>query len=938
MSVRDLAAYTSTDFGGAWTYQDAPDIPPSAGLSATNVEFLTGQVSTRKGFATAYAHGNASTALYNWLGPLGSLVLWYRVLDDSIRYINLSSPSPAALVTTLTGGHAFIAANAGSRLYTAIFNTSQAGVTGRVFSYQSATFVSDTLFQPPITYTPSAPTEPGAGVITAGTHKLGYLIEYRSGFITAPSPSTSGSPGSTRFSPVSFTAAGSKNAQWTLNTTWPTGAVKVHVIMTTTTNTSRYYFVPGANAAVTGGSPGSISPTFSISDDDLIATAREATEHMFFNTQTTGGTAPFNPAFVVQYGDRMVYGSTISDGVGNNNSCLYISNKNAYQEVTTDQHTYQLPGSIDIVTAQSLNGTLYIFGPHWTYGTIDNGDVPATWAAARLVDGRRGTLAIRGVEASPSGQFLWVADSSGLYVFDGGVYPLLPVSYNQTDIWERINWAAKHTVQVKDDARKKIVHVAVPLDSATSPSHILSWDYTKGVSPAKVDFAIREFNDFPIGAIEIVQNYTSKRQELWLTGNSIGGAQNMAADPSMEMGTGGAWSASDGLWQVVSDAGNAHAGTYVSKRIANGSTAAGTFQALHNIPVYAGQAMALTGWVKTSGSPNGTCYLELAYYDSAGNALTAGSSSLTAPQASYAQITVLGNAPANAVYARVQFRVASHTTGTWWADDVEVTSNRLWREKNDSDTLPYADEGCAIEASYQTSHYPPKSGRLQMLGHRAADVRVFGSGVANIALYNLDDQLRTQTNLITLDTTPGREYHKSFSMNAEAASYLVSANYTLDPSFEKSDYWTAAGGWGLATDETNARTGTHVAIHSGAATSDALVQSTYFTAAPNDIFTISAWSKAASADGHLYLSLTFYNSSYASLGQTYCRFLRPTTYAKRYACASAPASTAYARVELYVTGKTTGTYYVDDVSVTKLNNWMALSSIKHYFAKYLGYR
>jgi hypothetical protein len=296
--------------------------------------------------------------------------------------------------------------------------------------------------------------------------------------------------------------------------------------MSPVSNQSRFFFVPGANAVVVGGTTHSVTIAFSIEDGDLIAFGREATYYLLLATQTTAGAAPFNPYVALPYSDRMVYVTTINDSLGNAVGSIIVSEKGFYEEMSLDQHLLHLPGRLDITTVLSIGGTLFIFSPYGTYSTIDNGDVPVAWPAPTLVDGEKGTLAIRGAELAPAGDYAWVADQGGLYYFNGH-YPDNPVSYYQASDWDRINWNAAHTIQIKDDATQNTVFVLVPLDGATTPSHVMSWDYTNGFEPSKVDYSLNFIREYSLGAIETVSNTLSgavsaaaKHRELWLASSA----------------------------------------------------------------------------------------------------------------------------------------------------------------------------------------------------------------------------------------------------------------------------------------------------------------------------------------------------------------------------------------------------------------------------------
>lgn len=515
-----------TQFGGAWHLEESQDVPINKGLISENTSFIPGKALTRLGFSEAFDANEEITGMFNWISSLGNLLVWYRSADRAVRLANIDAPDTTT-ETVIAGdliGYGAIFADAGARLYLSFFNTSATGASGaRVISYQNAAFVNDLCFLPPTTYTPSAPAEPGAGSITAGIHYLGYRIEYRSGFITRPSPDSGvGNPSSATFLPVTFTASGGANAAWTLNTTWPTGAVRVHVIMTPVANPADWRYVTGAYADVVGGTLQSVTITFDITDSQLFATGPSASNSLFLMTNTVGGTPQILPSVCLPLGDRMGYVATIADNVGNRSGALYISNKNLYQEITPDTSLIQIPGLKNITTGISLDGTLYIFGPQWTYRTIDNGAEPSTWPAPSIVDGRRGTLAPRGAVVSPAGTYAWVASQDGLYFFQGA-FPQIPISYHQQPIWNRINWNAAHVVDIADDPTVKKVYVMVALDDAESPSHLLTWDYTNGFDPDVVNFSLDFIQSYSMGAMAVVKNSlpdmpegVPQTKELWL--------------------------------------------------------------------------------------------------------------------------------------------------------------------------------------------------------------------------------------------------------------------------------------------------------------------------------------------------------------------------------------------------------------------------------------
>jgi len=203
--------------------------------------------------------------------------------------------------------------------------------------------------------------------------------------------------------------------------------------------------------------------------------------------------------------------------------------------ITEDQHVVQLPGRKQVSTGFQVRGTNYILGPGWTFGISDNGDAPATWSTPEQVSGAIGTPAPHGVDVDTSGDYAWVATESGLYHFTGR-YEALPISHMNKPEWDRINWAAPYAIFVKDDVVNKRVMVAAPLDDATSPSHILTWDYTRGMNPYQVDFSLDSFSVGAFGCLARVQDSATGRTQMWVAPAAAGQIRKMDEDATSDAG------------------------------------------------------------------------------------------------------------------------------------------------------------------------------------------------------------------------------------------------------------------------------------------------------------------------------------------------------------------------------------------------------------------
>lgn len=522
MSLFDYQSTTVTDFAGAWLRPEPTDVPPDQALLSLNCEFNPGQVSKRKGFKMVWNPNEPILSLFNWVkgGDLvslaGNYAIYFTSTGTNVRIVvDLATPVAATLFSQAGAASASIASG-GSRLYIATATSSGIGAgQARVVGIYVAALNTDKLFMGPISTKPIL-TDTGTGVVTAGIHRVGYVIVSRNGFTGKISPVAIGA--STFDTTSVVTSTGSKQIGFSLTATWPAEASLVYIVMTSTTNLNRYFFVPGLGPyGVPGGGSTTITATIDISDDDLISTATEVTDNFNLFTQDSSGNGPFNPFLVVEYGQRVGYFTELN-GVFQ----YYFSEPANHQTITADQHVRYLPGFRKITSAFVINNLLYVLGPHWTYSDYDNLLKPVQWAASSLIDGRIGTLSTRGVSVNSSQGFAWVADVSGLYVFQGGSYAPRPVSYQVDPDWKRINWAAAMTVQVKDNNDKQQVYVLAPLDGATSPTHILVFDYSNGLTPETIKYSLWSLASYAPGSMEMFQNPTTKKVELW-TGRSTSG-------------------------------------------------------------------------------------------------------------------------------------------------------------------------------------------------------------------------------------------------------------------------------------------------------------------------------------------------------------------------------------------------------------------------------
>lgn len=441
-------------FNGSITRLDPYAVDQSHGLYAQNCGYLHGQVGKRYGHTAMFTlTDGAVTAMYNWFFVFGSVdvsVIAYYAPSVGVRTLNQIGVT-VQTVMAVTGAAGAIMVASGERLYAAFYGpTGRIGfAAGEVYGWNLG---ADVLFAAPMTSTVTC-AETTSGVCNAGTRRIGFLPTTRNGFTTKLSPAPSD-----LFTPVSFTSTGGHNIAVTITGTLPAYMVggTVQIVMTTVANLNRYFTVPLATASAAN--PNVIN--VSISDDDLTATGTDVTDQMDLLTTSVFGTPPFLPSAIFAYSNRMGYVTMDASGA----PVIFMSEQNDYQHITADQHGIYLSAQAQPVQGFELRGVCYVGATDGFYSTEDNGDLPVTWTPPQKVDGSIGILSPTCLFVNPAQGYALVASQHGFYIFQGGTFPALALSYYQQSDWGRINWNVSTRVQVADDQVNKRLIVAAPLN------------------------------------------------------------------------------------------------------------------------------------------------------------------------------------------------------------------------------------------------------------------------------------------------------------------------------------------------------------------------------------------------------------------------------------------------------------------------------------------
>lgn len=552
MSLRGTTPFNKTFFGGAQTAPDPPSIDERGAILAQNIRYFNKQIASRYGWGAAFSLGTqpASTgyySLFGWLSSLGNYLVWYNPLvgaNSGIHAVLVSANPPVDILIShpVVAGYLSTYATVGPRLYQAYWALSATAdmapiSTAYAITKSGGNFNSDSIIPgpSPTTFVPGGGiTEPSGGVVSAGLHKLGYRMQHRSGFLGRMSPdsSTSSNPTTTSFVPLTFTSSGNKNLVWSFTPTgnWPADVVQVQLVMSPVNSPNQFYNVPGVVQNVTGGAATPVTFTINIDDSTLTASAAtiEATDSLTWYTASATGNAYMQVTAVVNIATRMFYVSTLLDTNSNAFSVVFASDPELYQQITVSQHAIQLPNQLAITTVFGVLGAVYIVGPHWTYFTVDSGQVPADWPSPKIVDGQRGALYPNCVEVNAQGLYAWVADQTGLYYFNGA-YSQLPISWLNSDIWAQIK-ISDRTFVIKDDPlRHRVMVHAYRSDLAAVKVHV--WDYTYGMEPENVRYS--EQDPPGSGSMTIVQNDLNsfagignslKASEVWFSPSGPSGS------------------------------------------------------------------------------------------------------------------------------------------------------------------------------------------------------------------------------------------------------------------------------------------------------------------------------------------------------------------------------------------------------------------------------
>jgi hypothetical protein len=503
---------------------------PERASFAQNVRVAPGIVATRPGTTLVTSAIGTVYGLFNWIAPSGNNYVLYMDTGPSPGIKSLLQPSTLTTLTS-TLGSTYRPSFSDFDIWTYFTGYDTSGNGTLQCQIYDGTNV-DTAFRGPITLTSCSPTDGGAGQCTAGIHYFGFVYQNRTGFAGVPTIKISGSA-------ISFTVSPPGLRQINVAVTLPAlsdggGNAALFLIMTRADSSATWYFMPtDPRTGGVGEQPvpfntiTTLNFVANLSDEDMAAelAGDTANENFLLLTQDGSGNGPFNPSFVVAYGNRMCYG----DG-----TTLRVSDVNDPQHLTGDQHIVRTPNQRNISYAFPLPGStdLYLTGDKWTSRVTDNNDKPATWVQPIKVSDSLGAPLPACVCWRTRGNYAWVVTEAGVYVFDGN-YAERPVTYLVSDQWALVNWAQAYKIETTDDVVGLRFYVRVPWDNTTA---VFCIDYTNGIEYDQVDISIDIYpgnaSSVDLTSIAVVKE-PSKVTNLWLgVSGSFGGGYIVRLDPT----------------------------------------------------------------------------------------------------------------------------------------------------------------------------------------------------------------------------------------------------------------------------------------------------------------------------------------------------------------------------------------------------------------------
>jgi len=480
-TLRDHPPIVIEEFNGYWNRGGEEAVPLDHFDDCDNIQYIESGFKTRDGINTFVAQNNI-VRMYNYkMQNAESLIMLdssgnmhHALLDGSLtvhtNILQIAAMDDFGFVAI--AGRAYI--NPFENYLDSDGKTRQRGISGEsLYVYFGAGVAARTAAGgPPSGASITVVEGAGAGFYELGFHLFGFLFETDSGFLTALGPETF----------TGFTVT-DETKELDLSGIFAGGATVVarHIIATKTIinyngdqDGFQFFFVPN------GKINDNVTTTISISayDIDLLTDA----SHLIDNFTTI-------PAGVglTTYNSRLVTSCFFTDI-----SLARLSAPGEPEAINQVDGLIIVPlDGLPITEVQEYRDVLYLFKQTRTWGSVDNGDAPATWAGPTVVDQGMGAP-VHGIgEVLDSGgvnvEMLLIADFSGLLMFNGA-YGRPELTWKIRDFWLAFDRDAFNNIQIMNDTILQVLYVTLP------DMRMLIGDYSRGLDAKNIRFSPWQFD------------------------------------------------------------------------------------------------------------------------------------------------------------------------------------------------------------------------------------------------------------------------------------------------------------------------------------------------------------------------------------------------------------------------------------------------------------
>lgn len=388
-----------------------------------------------------------------------------------------------------------------------------------VYVYQGSGVARPAAGTAPSGFTLGVATSGTAGNVEIGERIFAVVFESDTGYISAPGPAIF----------TRYTAPGGFAVNFSSVQVGPAGTIKRHIVSSTKLPTLydgnqlsvEYFFIP--NATINDNTTTTLNAV-SFYDSQLISSADYLLDQL--------SSIPAGVGIGKYKGSLVVWGTNASERL------IYVSDAGKPESIDGVDNVIEVPddGGGGVKNCIGYRNLFYIHKQQRSYVVSDSGSDPVFWVPDPI-DSSVGTDCFGiGEILDQAGiilDYYVIADRGALRLMDGTFKTEL--SWKIENRWKRINKAAFNTVQVVVDPILKRIYCAVPLDAATSPSHILVCDFGAGLTMEAVKWGTWTL---PTAAVSIgvdVNNTTKKTIFKFspLTGN----VYNLDPDSTNDYGT-----------------------------------------------------------------------------------------------------------------------------------------------------------------------------------------------------------------------------------------------------------------------------------------------------------------------------------------------------------------------------------------------------------------